>query len=264
MVAAFFCLRNTAMTRGGGGGDIAQSTRDRYSPRVMKNSPLLRTAVFTLAYIIIFIVIVVVQFPAAGPFSLAVAGVAVRGVPEADGEGLRSIELSAAGLRLSFSAKEPFSYTDAGGSTRESAPEAYRVLDEGIAIDFFDGSTLSVTVKGDGRTEWVVQTPRTASTATLRFDLARGALSLPPSREAPVRLSLGGLEYRVTGIGTGQEQNLITLQSRNGVLSPFHVAPFVQGPTTAPPEYLSLKPLDAAAWTRELASWREQIGRAHV
>jgi hypothetical protein len=224
----------------------------------MKNGPLLRTAVFTLAYILIFVVIVVVQFPAAGPFSLAVGGVTVRGVPEADGEGLRSIELSASGLRLSFSAKEPLSYTDAGGSVRESAPAAYRALEKGIAIDFIDGSTLSVTVNGDGRTEWVVKTPRTASSATLRFDLARGALSLPPATESPVRLSLGGVEYQVTGIGSTQGQNLIALRSRNGVLSPFYVTPVAEAPKEELPEYLSLKPLDTAAWNRELSAWRDR------
>jgi hypothetical protein len=224
----------------------------------MKNGPLLRTAVFTLAYIAIFIVIVVVQFPAAGPFSLSVGAVAVRGVPEADGEGLRSIELSASGLRLSFSAKEPLSYTDAGGSIRQSAPAAYRALDKGIAIEFVDGSTLSVTVNADGRTEWLLKTPRTASAAALRFDLARGALSLPPAADAPVRLSLGGVEYRVSGIGAGQDQNLIALRSRNGVLSPFYVSPFVEAPAAALPEYLSLKPLETAAWNRELASWRDR------
>jgi hypothetical protein len=224
----------------------------------MKNGPLLRTAVFTLAYIAIFIVIVVVQFPAAGPFSLSVGTVTIRGVPEADGEGLRSVELSASGLRLSFSAKEPLSYTDAGGSVRESAPAAYRTLDKGIAIDFMDGSTLSVTVNSDGRTEWLLKTPRTASAATLRFDLARGALSLPPANEAPVRLSLGGTEYQVTGIGNAQGQNLIALRSRNGVLSPFYVTPVAEAPKEEPPEYLSLKPLDTAAWNRELSAWRER------
>ena len=213
---------------------------------------------FTLAYIAIFILIVVVQFPAAGPFSLAVGVVSVRGVPEADSEGLRSIELSASGLRLSFSAKEPFSYTDAGGTVRESAPAAYRALEKGVAIDFIDGTILSVTVNGDGRTEWSVKTPRTASSATLRFDLARGALSLPPASEAPLRLSLGGMEYQVTGVGTTQGQNIIALRSRNGVLSPFYVTPVADAPKEQAPEYLSLKPLDTASWNRELAAWRDR------
>lgn len=218
----------------------------------------MRTAVFTLAYLLIFVVIVVVQFPAAGPFSLSVGTIAVRGVPEADGNGLRSIELSASGLRLSFSAKQPLLYTDAGGSVRESAPAAYRALDKGIAIDFIDGSTLSVTVNLDGRTEWVVKTPRAASSAALRFDLARGALSLPPADEAPLRLSLGGVEYQVTGVGTGQGQNLIALRSRNGVLSPFHVTPVAEAPKEEPPAYLSLKPLDTASWNKELSAWRDR------
>ena len=218
----------------------------------------MRTAVFTLAYIAIFIVIVVVQFPAAGPFSLAVGAVSVRGVPEADSESLRSIELSASGLRLSFSPKEPFTYTDAGGIVRESAPAAYRALEKGIAIDFIDGTILSVTVNGDGRTEWSVKTPRTASSATLRFDLARGALSLPPASEAPLRLSLGGMEYQVTGVGTTQGQNIIALRSRNGVLSPFYVTPVADAPKEQAPEYLSLKPLDSASWNRELSAWRDR------
>ena len=178
--------------------------------------------------------------------------------PARDGEGLRSIELSASGLRLSFSAKEPLSYTDAGGTTRESAPAAYRALDKGIAIDFIDGSTLTVTVNADGRTEWVVKTPRTASSAALRFDLARGALSLPPASDTPVRLSLGGVEYLVTGVGTAQGQNLIALRSRNGVLSPFYVTPVAEAPKEQAPEYLSLKPLDTASWNRELAAWRDR------
>ena len=218
----------------------------------------MRTAVFTLAYIAIFIVIVVVQFPAAGPFSLAVGAVSVRGVPEADSESLRSIELSASGLRLSFSPKEPFTYTDAGGIVRESAPAAYRALEKGIAIDFIDGTILSVTVNGNGRTEWSVKTPRTASSATLRFDLARGALSLPPASEAPLRLSLGGMEYQVTGVGTTQGQNIIALRSRNGVLSPFYVTPVADAPKEQAPEYLSLKPLDSASWNRELSAWRDR------
>jgi len=199
-----------------------------------------------------------VQFPAAGPFNLTVGVISVKGVPEAEGKGLRSIEISASGLRLAFSAKEPFRYTDAGGTLRESAPAAYRSLDKGVAIDFVDGSTLSVTVNGDGRTEWSVKTPRKATAAGLRFELARGALSLPPDDEAPVRLSLGGVEYQVTGIRTGQEQNLISLESRNGVLSPFHVSPVVEVPVEAVPAYLSLKPMDTASWNRELAAWGEK------
>lgn len=260
MVAAFLCLRNMAAGLQGVYGDVAQRAQYRYSPRVMKNGPLPRTALFTLAYIAIFIMIVVVQFPAAGPFNLTVGAVSVKGVPEAEGEGegLRSIEIAATGLRLSFSAKEPFRYTDSGGTVRESAPAAYRALDKGVAIDFADGSTLSVTVNGDGQTEWSVKTPRKASAAALRFDLARGALSLPPADEAPVRLSLAGVEYQVTGIRTSQEQNLIALGSRNGVLSPFYVSPVVAAPVSSLPGYLSLKPMDTASWNRELGSWRDK------
>ncbi|MFH2112961.1 MAG: hypothetical protein ABIJ86_00475 [Spirochaetota bacterium] len=224
----------------------------------MKNGLLLRTAVYTLAYIAIFVIIVIVQFPAAGPFSLSVGTVAVKGVPDAEGEGLRSIEISASGLRLSFSAKAPLAYTDAGGIVRESAPAVYRALDKGVAIDFVDGSTLSVTVNGDGGTEWSVKTPREASAAALRFGLARGAFSLPPAEDAPVRLSLGGVEYQVTGIGTGQEQNLIALGSRNGVLSPFYVSPVAEAPAEEGPEYLGLNPMDTASWNRELSSWRDK------
>ena len=129
---------------------------------------------------------------------------------------------------------------------------------KGIAIDFIDGTILSVTVNGNGRTEWSVKTPRTASSATLRFDLARGALSLPPASEAPLRLSLGGMEYQVTGVGTTQGQNIIALRSRNGVLSPFYVTPVADAPKEQAPEYLSLKPLDSASWNRELSAWRDR------
>lgn len=224
----------------------------------MKNGPLLRIILLTLAYIAVFVVIVVVQFPAAGPFSLTVGAVSLRGVPEADGEGLRSVELSAAGLRLSFSGKEPLSYTDAGGSVRESTPAGYRVLEKGVALDFTDGSILSVNVNGDGRTEWLLKTPRPASAAALRFDLARGALPLPPAGEAPVRLTLGGVEYQVTGIGSSQGQNQIALRSRNGVLAPFHVTPVAEAPKEEPPEYLSLRPMDTSSWNRELSAWRDR------
>ena len=222
----------------------------------MKNRPIIRILLFTLAYIAFFAALVIVQFPAAGPFSLAVGNVALRGVPEA--EGLRSIEISATGLKLAFSAKQALIYTDAGGTVHEAVPVAYRTLEKGIAVDFNDGSTLSVTGNEDGPTEWLVKTPKAAVSADLRFDLSRGALSLPPSADTPVRLSLNNVEYQVTGLRTGRDQNLISLASRNGVLSPFYVSPVIIRQAEEPPVYLSLKRIDDETWIRELTDWRDK------
>jgi hypothetical protein len=223
----------------------------------MTKGPFIRAAVLILVYIAAFVAIVVLQFPAAGLFTLNSGGVFVRGTPGPDGLGLRTIEIIATGLRIEFSDKWPLKYIDARGNDHEPLPTAYRLLEDGIALDFDNGAVFDVRIEAGGRSVWRLTTPVAVTSATLHLDLAKGTRALPPSDDAVVRLMVAGSEYRISGMDSAVDQGVVVMGSRNGKLLPFMVTPVTisEQAIVKLPVFRLLEP---AVWEAELNSWHDK------
>jgi len=215
-------------------------------------------ALFAL-YVGAFILLVVIQFPTSGPFGLAAGGVSFRGVPGDGGEGLRSAELVAAGIRLEFSERSPLSYAASSGEARTAKPAGYETLERGFALSFDDGSKLIVSSDGDGRVEWSLQTGTPASKASLRYQLAKGTTTLPPSDAGEPRFSADGTVYHLGGTASSEVAGELALTVSRGRIRPVSAVPETADAQPPAVQFLAQTPMDPAAWARVLSSWQDRV-----
>jgi len=213
-------------------------------------------------YIAVFVLLVVIQFPSAGPVTALAGGVSFRGLPGADGKGIRSAELGADGLRLVFSERYPLTLRNAAGKERTAVPVAYESRDDGFLVRFDDGTTMSVSGDDDGRASWRLAPKAAAAAATMRYELAYGAALIAPADDGSLRLSLGGSTYRISGVSSSGETRTLTLSAAKGVLRPFVAAREAEGKTTAPAQFIAQAPMEGAAWAKEISDWREKAWAA--
>ena len=221
-------------------------------------------------YIAVFILLVVIQFPSAGPVTALAGGVSFKGLPASDGKGIRSAELGANGLRLVFSERYPLSLRNAAGKDRTALPVSYESRDNGFLVKFDDGTTISVSGDDDGRASWRLSPKGAAASATIRYELAYGAALLAPDDDGSLRLSLGGSTYRITGIQASADAGgeargnakTLTLSATKGVLRPFVAVRESEGKTAAPAQFIAQAPMEPAAWSKEISDWREKAWSA--
>jgi len=214
-------------------------------------------------YIAVFVMLVVIQFPSAGPVTAIAGGVSFKGLPGPDGKGIRSAELSADGLRLIFSSRYPLTLSDAAGKATTVVPVSYETLPEGFAIRFSDGTRFAVSATAEGAASWKM-TPKVPATvsAAMRYELAYGATLLAPGDDAAMRLSFGGASYRISGVVSGDDHRTLLLKATKGTLRPFVAVREDEGKPTAPAQFIAQAPMDPAAWTRELSDWRDKAWKA--
>lgn len=213
-------------------------------------------------YIAVFVLLVVIQFPSAGPITALAGGVSFRGLPGTDGTGIRSAELGANGLRLVFSERYPLSLRDAGGKERKAVPVAYETRGDGFIVKFNDGTTITVSGDGDGRASWRLAPKSAAVSSTIRYELAYGAALIAPGDDGSLRLSLGGSTYRISGIASGGEAHTLSLNATKGVLRPFVAMRETEGKAAVPAQFIAQAPMDPAAWTKAISDWREKAWTA--
>ena len=230
-----------------------------YSPHDMRISAIGKAAALAAVYVAVFVLLVVMQFPSAGPVVAVSGGVSFKGLPGADGKGIRSAELSADGLRLVFSERYPLVLRDTAKNETKVVPVSYEKKADGFTVTFEDGSRLTASADGDGRATWSVapKAPKTDS-ASMRYDLVYGAALLAPGDDGALRLSFGGTTYRISGIASGGEARTLTLKASKGSLRPFVAMREVEGKPEAPAQFIAQAPMDPAVWARELSDWRDK------
>jgi len=210
-------------------------------------------------YVIAFVLLVVVQFPSAGPVSARAGNVSLKVVPGPNGQGIRSIELTADGLRLVFSERYPLVLRDGPGKETRASPEAYETLESGFSLRFDDGSRLSVATDDKGLTSWILAPRSKATSASLRYELQRNAILAAPGDEGALRVTLGQVTYRVNGARLGDGPGDLNVMATRGAWRPFYAAPeLADAKPVQPPAFMAQAPMDATAWERVIATWRDK------
>lgn len=225
----------------------------------MRISALGKAAALTALYIAVFVLLVVVQFPSAGPIGALAGGISFKGLPGGDGKGIRSAELGALGLKLSFSERHPLVLREGTKTETQVVPVSYETKEDGFLLMFDDGTKLTVRADGDGRASFSVSptSPRTDS-VTMRFDLVYGATLLAPGDDGALRLSFGGSTYKLTGVTSGANAHTLTLKASRGSLRPFVALRESSTKTEAPAQFIAQAPMDPAVWAREISDWRDK------
>jgi hypothetical protein len=221
-----------------------------------------RAAAIGISYIAIFMVLVVIQFPSKGPIITVAGGISFKGLPSNNGEGLRSAELSANGLRLVFSERYPLLLQSASGKERRILPVSYKAMEKGFSILFDDGTRLvaNADMESDGRASWQILPKDVAAAfkATMRYELAYGAAMIAPGENGALRLSFSGATYGISGAKAGTEPRTLTMEASKGTLKPFVSIREEEGKPASPTQFLAQAPMDQAAWNKELSDWREK------
>jgi hypothetical protein len=224
----------------------------------MKYNTFGRAVTAILAYLAVFVVLVAIQFPAAGPISEAVKGVTFKGLPSADGKGIRSAELSAAGIRLLFSERVPLTLTEASGAEHSALPVSYEATANGFAIRFDDGSIVRASSGSEGSVTWSITPKKPAAKAFLRYELVYGASLLAPADDGSLRLSVGEKTYRIAGLSSGKAAKTFSVSAVKGTMKPIVAAPEAAGTPASPTQFIAQAPMDPAAWAREISTWRDK------
>ncbi len=224
----------------------------------MKRSALARAAAMGFLYIAVFIVLVLIQFPSAGPVTAVAGDVSFKGLPGKDGEGVRSAELTTAGLRLVFSERMPMTLVDSDTTERAVVPVAYEALDNGFILKFDDGSTLDIQAVQGGQATWTLKTKKAVAEARIRYELAYGAALLAPGEDGSLRLSMSGATWRVAGITAGQDARSLIVSASKGTLRPFVASLELEGKPSTPAQFIAQAPMDPAVWSREVSEWRDK------
>lgn len=228
----------------------------------MRISAFGRAAAIAFLYVAIFMVLVVIQFPSKGPIVAVSGGISFKGLPSNNGEGLRSAELVANGLKLIFSERYPLLLQSATGKERRVLPVSYKAVEKGFSILFDDGTRLVASADADagGRASWQVL-PKDASAtarATVRYELAYGAAMIAPGDNGALRLSFSGATYGISGVRAGSEPKTLTVEASKGTLKPFVSVREEEGKPVSPTQFLAQAPMDPAVWNKELSEWRDK------
>ncbi|MBN2875406.1 MAG: hypothetical protein JXM71_09960 [Spirochaetales bacterium] len=225
----------------------------------MKSSMFSRALGTGALYIAVFVLLVLIQFPAGGPITASSGGVSFKGLPGPHGAGIRSAELTAAGLRLVFSERQPLILVDETGVERENRPVSYTQEASGFIVEFDDGTTLEVSSDGDGQTTWWLRPAEAAASARIRYELAYGAALLAPGDDGAMRLSLGSSTYRVSGLGAIADARTLTISSSGAAMLPFAAALETAGGQAPVASFIAQAPMPAGDWSRILSSWRDKL-----
>lgn len=225
----------------------------------MRITTLGRALALGFIYVAAFALIVLVQFPAAGPSTVAAAGVSLRTAPGPKGDGLSSAELSAAGLRLAFSGRAPLVYQNEGGEVVRARPRSFKLDASGIDLSFEDGSALSVRSDFSGRFTWSLATPVKVKSVVLRFSPARGARILPPREDGSPRIKTADAIYALGGFGAGTELGELAMIVSRGAARPFSAVPEKKDSSGQPAQFLAQVPMDPALWSGLLSAY---LGKA--
>lgn len=228
----------------------------------MRISAFGRATALTVLYTAIFMLLVVMQFPSKGPIVAVAGGISFKGLPSNNGEGLRSAELSANGLKLLVSERYPIVLQSSSGKQRKLVPVSYKAMEKGFSIQFDDGSRLiaSSDVDAGQRVSWqiVPKDPLTAATVTVHFELVYGATIIAPHDNGAMRLSFNGTLYSISGVKTGTEPKTLIVEGSRGTLKPFVSVREDQGKPSSPTQFLAQAPMDPTAWNKELSDWRDK------
>ncbi|HPB65986.1 MAG TPA: hypothetical protein PLW80_05455, partial [Spirochaetales bacterium] len=223
----------------------------------MRISAFGRAAAMAFVYIAVFVVLVMVQFPSGGPITEVSGGVSFKGLP--DGDGVRSAELVANGLRLVFSERYPLLLSGGAGPDGALYPVAYEAVDDGFIVRFDDGTRLFVNADDEGRASWRLDAKRSKkASATMRYELAYGAALLAPGDDGSIRLSFGDATYRVSGVTTGSEPRTLSLKATGGAFRAFASIRETKDAAETPAQFLAQAPMDPALWSREIGAWRDK------
>lgn len=209
--------------------------------------------IVTLGYIAAFVALVLLQFPSAGPVSLAAGGVSLRAIVDEE-EGIRSLELQSTALRLVLSEGEVLEYLDQANKRHSARPLSFEQLQDGFSVRFDDGSTLTVRGEGQG-SSWSLATPMPVISASLPFSAARGTKLLPPNDEGQLRIESAGKPYLIRGLAADASGRL-AFQTDRG-----RVRPVSAGPEEARPaeqRLVAQAPMDPQAWQALLAAWQDK------
>jgi len=232
----------------------------------MRISAFGRAAAIAVLYAAIFVVLVVIQFPSKGPVIAVAGGLSFKGLPSNNGEGLRSAELSANGLRLIFSERYPLLLISPAGKERRILPVSHKATEKGFSILFDDGTRIvaSTDLEADGRASWQVLPKDTTATAKaiVRYELAYGATMLAPGENGTLRLSFSGATYSISGIKTGTEPRTLTIEAAKGSFRPFVSAREDERKPASPTQFIAQAPMDPAVWNKELSDWRDKAWSA--
>ena len=224
----------------------------------MKISAFSRAMALGFLYIALFVLLVVVQFPSAGPIGAVAGGVSIKGLPAADGKGLRSAEITAAGLRLVFSERYPLALTDAAGKERTTVPTSFTSQANGFTVQFVDGTRLRITSDADGRASWSLVPAKPAQKAAFRYELAYGAALLAPADDGSPRVSLGGVTYRISGATAETSGRRLTIAAGKGALPTLVAVREVESKQGPAVQFIAQAPLDPAVWSTELGTWSDK------
>ena len=224
----------------------------------MKISAFGRAMALGFLYIALFVLLVVVQFPSAGPIRAVAGGVSIKGLPSADGKGLRSAEITAAGIRLVFSERYPLVLVDAAGKERTTNPASYVAQPSGFTVMFADGSRLRISADADGRASWALVPAKSAQQAFIRYELAYGAALLAPADDGSPRVSLGGATYRMSGVTADAAARRLTITAGKGALPTFIASREVENKQSGSVQFIAQAPLDPAAWSKEIGDWSDK------
>lgn len=224
----------------------------------MKISAFGRAVALGFLYIALFVLLVVVQFPSAGPVGAVAGGVSIKGLPSADGKGLRTAEITAAGLRLVFSERYPLTLTDAAGNERTTVPTSFTTQPNGFTVQFVDGTRLRIASDADGRASWSMITAKPAQKAAFRYELAYGAALLAPAADGSPRVSLGGATYRISGATAEASSRRLTIAAGKGALPTLVAVREVESKQGPAVQFIAQAPLDPAAWSKELGDWSDK------
>ncbi|HUW70991.1 MAG TPA: hypothetical protein VMX33_12240 [bacterium] len=224
----------------------------------MKISAFGRAVALGFLYIALFVLLVVVQFPSAGPIGAVAGGVSIKGLPSADGKGLRSAEITAAGMRLVFSERYPLILVDAAGKERSTIPTSFTTQPSGFTVLFADGSRLRISADSESRASWTLVPAKSVQQAVIRYELAYGAALLAPAEDGSPRVSLGGATYRMSGVTAQASSRRLTISASKGALPPFVASREVENKQSGSVQFIAQAPLDPAVWSKEISDWSDK------
>ena len=237
---------------------LRKPTQCVYSPFDMKVSAFGRAAAIAFLYIAVFVLLVVIQFPTAGPITEVAGGVSFKGLPAQDGKGIRSAEITAAGIRLVFSDRYPLVLLNVAGAEVLAKPVSYKSGLDGFTVRFNDGTSLEVRGAPDGRASWSITPGKPAASATMHYELSYGATMLAAGDNGELRLSAGGSTWQYSGISPADAPRKLKVASTKGVLRPFVASIETEVKPASSAGFIAQAAMDPAVWAKELSDWRDK------
>ncbi|GAB1431895.1 hypothetical protein MASR2M29_05200 [Spirochaetota bacterium] len=230
-----------------------------YIYTAMKTNALARAIFTVLFYLAVLVLLVVIQFPSFGPRLFQSGNISIKAMPAQNEDGYRFMEISADGLKFTFSEDYPLVLRDSNAREHRLLPESFDEMEKGFFIRFSDGTSLSVFSDNEGLTVWNIQPKTNAVSANIHYELLRSASQAAPGNEGALRMTYRQTAYRVSGARLGENPGELSILAQRGVWKPFYAAPELEEAKPVQSSvFIAQAAMEASAWNKAIASWRDK------